>query len=243
MFQQLATNTLNWIILIGLFLLIIEVAFFHGGLVFSVLFSSLLLYFGRKKAHHIVGKVLFGVGAVTLTFTILNMIAFRFFIIAGIVLFFINYSRSKKEPEEVSPQFFSLEKENEDDSLIKIEPLFQQRVFGDQKTNDTAYGWRDINIHGGFGDRLIDLSNTVLPDQAVISIRHFVGNIKIYVPYEVEISILHSSVLGRANILGEHHLKLVNQSISYQTENYLIEQPRVKIITSIFSGDIEVTRI
>jgi lia operon protein LiaF len=243
MFQRLSTNTLNWIILIGLFLLIIEAAFFHGGLVFSVLFSSLLLYIGRKKSHHLVGKVLFGIGAVTLAFTILNMIAFRFFIIAGIVLFFINYSRSKKEPKKVSPQFFSSEAEKENDSLIKIEPLFQQRIFGDQKTSDTAYGWRDVNIHGGFGDRLIDLSNTVLPDQAVISIRHFVGNIKIDVPYEVEVCILHSAVFGRANILGEHHLKLVNQSISYQTENYLNEKPCVKIITSIFSGDIEVTRI
>lgn len=91
---------------------------------------------------------------------------------------------------------------------------------------------------------LLDLSNTVLPnDTAVISIRHVIGNIEIYVPYEVEVSIHHSSVFGKAHILGKHHLKLMNKSIHYQTANYDTAYPRVKIITSLFSGDIEVKRI
>lgn len=116
-------------------------------------------------------------------------------------------------------------------------------MFGDQSTTEHAYYWQDINIHGAFGDRVIDLSNTVLPeDTAVISIRHLIGNIEIHVPYEVGVSIHHSSIFGRAHILGEHR-NLMNQSLSYQTEGYTATYPRVKIITSLLSGDIEVKRI
>jgi len=77
----------------------------------------------------------------------------------------------------------------------------------------------------------------------VISIRHIMGKIEIYVPYEVEVSIHHSSVFGRAHIFSQHHWELMNKSLFYQTENYDTSYPRVKIITSIFSGDIEVKRI
>ncbi|MED3644592.1 LiaF-related protein [Caldifermentibacillus hisashii] len=61
--------------------------------------------------------------------------------------------------------------------MVKIDPLFDHKLFGNQKTEDTAYQWRDINIYGAFGNRIIDLSNTVLPqDTAVISIRHIIRN-------------------------------------------------------------------
>src|SRR5699024_42966 len=114
----------------------------------------------------------------------------------------------------------------------------------EQKTSDTAYQWRDIHIHGAFGARVIDLSNTVLPNEtAVISIRHLMCYIEIYVPYEVEVSIQHSSIFVRTHIFGEHHWNLVNKTLFYQTENYDQATPRVKIVTSILSGDIEVKRI
>jgi lia operon protein LiaF len=171
------------------------------------------------------------------------MLAVRFLILAAIVLFFINYSKSKQEAEKIYPEL-SNHQEIITDPIIKTKPLFDQKIFGDQTTEDTVYEWRDINIHGAFGDRVIDLSNTVLPDEtAVISIRHLVGNIEILVPYEVEISVHHSSVFGRAHVFGEHNWKLINQSLIYQTKNYDTASPRVKIITTVLSGDIEVKRI
>ncbi|WP_102346359.1 cell wall-active antibiotics response protein LiaF [Bacillus sp. Marseille-P3661] len=243
MFHRLSTDKLNWILIIGVILLIVEVAFFNGGLVFTVVFSSFLSYIGWKKYQRIWGKVLFWIGIISLVITILNMIAVRFLFIAAIVLFVIHYSRSKKEPEKIIPQFEKDEDIKPQEPLIKIEPLLEQRLLGDQKTSDTVYKWHDVNIHGGFGDRIIDLSNTVLPEESIISIRHFIGNIKVYVPYEVEVYIIHSSLIGRASLLGEHYIKLMNQSISYQSEEYYSKKPRVKILTSIWSGDIEVKRI
>ncbi|SEA07634.1 lia operon protein LiaF [Thalassobacillus cyri] len=240
MLKWMNTDTWNWIIIIGALLFVLEVAFFNGGLIFSVLFSGFLMYVGWKKYSHLWAKVLFWVGTVSLFFTILNMMAVRFLIVAVLILFLFHYSRSKNEAEYLKP----VGSPNVPEQLFEIEPLFQQQFFGNQQTADTAFQWKDINIHGGFGDRIIDLSNTVLPDEtAVISIRHLFGNIEIYVPYEVEVSISHSAVFGRAVIFDHPHTKLINQKLAYQTEGYGKQRPQVKIMTTVFSGDIEVKRI
>src|SRR5699024_9807227 len=242
MFQRLSTDTLNWILIVGVILFVIEIAFFHGGMIVSALLSAAFVYVGWKKFTQLWGKILFWLGVVGLIFAILNMLAVRFLILVAIVLFLINYSKSKQEAEHIQPEL-TRDVVNVD-PVIQLKPLFDHKIFGDQQTSDTSYQWRDINIHGSFGDRIIDLSNTVLPnDTSVISVRHMVGNIVIYVPYEVEISVHHSSVFGRAHILGEYHWKLMNQSLLYQTENYDTTLPRVKIVTSLLSGDIEVKRI
>ncbi|WP_249871235.1 cell wall-active antibiotics response protein LiaF [Oceanobacillus saliphilus] len=242
MFKRLSTDYFNWILIIGVILFIFEIAFFYGGTIIPALFSALFMYIGWKYFNKLWGKILFWISLVSLVFAILNLMAVRFLIIAAVVLFIIHYSKAKKEAEYDEPILPSGEIREE--TLIEITPLFDQNYFGDQVTEDTAYQWKDVNINGIFGDRIIDLSNTVLPnDTAVISIRHFIGNIEIYVPYEVEVSIHHSSIFGRAHILGKHEGKLMNRSLFYQTEKYDKAYPRVKIITSLLSGDIEVKRI
>lgn len=243
MFRRLSTDTLNWILVIGVVLFIIEFVFFGGGMIISALFCGIFIYVGWKRFYQLWGKIFFWIGVIGLAFAVFNMMAVRFFIIAFIVLFFIDYSRSKKEAERIEPRI-STDTNPVQENIVQTNPLFNHKLFGNQQTDDHAYPWNDINIHGVYGDRQIDLSNTVLPDDtAVISIRHIIGNIEIYVPYEVEVSIHHSSVFGRAHIFGTHHLKLMNQSLLYRTEKYDSHYPRIKIITTVLSGDIEVKRI
>ncbi|WP_096189567.1 cell wall-active antibiotics response protein LiaF [Evansella halocellulosilytica] len=242
MFQHMPTHTFNWIFMIGIFLFVLELLFFDPGLAFSAILMILLTYFGKKYYHNITGKILFWFGIVSLFATFLSLMAVRFLFIAIIVMFFIHYHRSKNNPEWIKPQFDET-KTKPKESVVHIEPLFKNRFFGKQKTSHAPYQWRDINIHGGIGDKVIDLSNTVIREDAVISIRHGFGNIKIYVPYEVEVKIDHSAVFGRAMIFQEKHDSLFNKTLSYQTENYTDGEPRVKIVTSILSGDIEVKRI
>ncbi|RDW20910.1 cell wall-active antibiotics response protein LiaF [Oceanobacillus chungangensis] len=242
MFKRLTTDTFNWILIIGVILFIFEMVFFYGGSIFSALFSGLFIYIGWKYFYKLWGKIIFWLALVSLVLAVLNLLAVRFLIITAIILFVINYSKTKKDVDHLEPILPGGEIRQE--TLMEMKPLFNHKLFDDQKTEDTAYQWRDVNIHGAFGDRLIDLSNTVLPnDTAVISIRHLVGNIEIYVPYEVEVSISHSSIFGRVHILGKHHWKLMNKTILYQTKGYDTAQPRVKIVTSLFSGDLEVKRV
>lgn len=241
MFNKLKTDTLNWIMIVGVILLIFEVIFHFGGAIIPAIFSAIFAYIGWKNFQQLWGKVLFWIFLVFFIFSILNLWAVRFLMVVVIVLWLKDYSESKKtkDLEPILPSnIINAEK------LIKLKPLFENKLFEDAQTEDMAYQWRDVNIHGAIGDRIIDLSNTVLPnDTAIISIRHLVGNIEIYVPYDVEVSIHHSSVFGRAHIFDEKDMNLINKSLLYQTENYDTTYPRVKIITSVFSGDIEVKRI
>ncbi|MCD8508614.1 MAG: cell wall-active antibiotics response protein LiaF [Bacillus sp. (in: Bacteria)] len=244
MFSRIPTSTFNWIFMIGIALLFIELLFFNSGLVFTLLFFSFISFIGRKHYHKTIGKIFFWAGIIILFFTVINMLAVRFLIIAVIVLFFIHYKKAKDEPDRIEPQFSNASTAGKKDGpLAQIEPLFKNRFFGTDKTPERPYQWRDINIHGGFGDKVVDLSNTVLPDDPVISIRQIVGNVKIYVPYDVEVMITHSAAFGRATIFQQQHEQLFNQCITYRTEDYETNTPRVKIVTSIMSGDIEVKRI
>lgn len=96
---------------------------------------------------------------------------------------------------------------------------------------------------GGIGDTVIDLGNTVLPKgESVIVIRSFIGNVKILVPYEMEVSVSHSVLAGTGKIFEHHEPKMMNQTVSFQSEGYDQAQQKVKIITSMIVGDLEVKR-
>lgn len=242
-FRRFSTDTFNWIFTIGIVLLFVEIFFIRSGLIIGLIFLGILVYFGWRTYQNIVGKIIFWLGVISLFFTLIDLIAVRFIVIAAIVLFFVNYHKTKNSPDYIAPEGSEEDINSLKEPLVKVESLFDTKFFGEQKTDETPYQWRDINVHGGIGDRVIDLSNTVLPDEAVISVRHLIGNIKIYVPYEVEVHVHHSSVFGRASVFHKKNEKLLLQSFCFQTENYHHSKPRVKIITSLLSGDIEVKRI
>ena len=133
MFQRLSTDILNWIIIIGVILFIIEISFFNGGLIFSALFSGLLIYIGWKKFTQLWGKILFWLGIISLIFSILNMMAVRFLIVVGIILFIVHYIKSKEEAQQIDP-VFSKTNENVREPIFKVKPLFTHQMFGDKRT-------------------------------------------------------------------------------------------------------------
>lgn len=244
MYNRIPTPTFNRILLIGAILLAIQLIFFNGGLIFSLFFIGLIIYVGKKNYKKTFGKILFWLGITLLIIAVLSMVVIRIFIVVLFLFYFYKFYMAKKNPEHLKPAFFYEDREQTDAQMVSVEPLFLNQLFGDQETSEKAYEWHDINIHGGFGNRIIDLSNTVLPEQeAIISIRHLAGKIVIYVPYEVEVLIHHSSIVGRVFIFNQHHNRLINQALSYRTKDYYERSTKVRILTSIVTGDLEVKRI
>lgn len=247
MFKQLKTDYISWILLIGIILLFIEISFFEGGLLFSLAFTIGLTYFGRKLYSRKRGKIMFWIGLFATTVTVLNMMIFKFFLLAILVYVIVSFYQSKKNPEVIKPLLVEpvdVPGEPVKEQVLKKNPLFRNKWFGRQKTPDYIYEWNDINIQGGIGDTIVDLSNTILPKgEAVISIRSFIGNIQILVPYDIEVSIHHSVAAGRADIFYHQEKLVFNQILSYQTADYQNAGQKVKIITSLITGDIEVKRI
>ncbi|RFU67939.1 cell wall-active antibiotics response protein LiaF [Bacillus sp. V59.32b] len=247
MFKQMKTDYISWILLIGIILLFLEISLFDGGLLFSLALTIGFMYLGRKSYFRKIGKVMFWVGLFGTIITVLNMMIFKFFVVAILLYIVLVFYQSKQNPEVIKPVLTepaSLQDGLEKEPLVKAGHLLQNKWFGRQKTSDHIYEWNDINIQGGIGDTIVDLSNTILPKgEAVISIRHFIGNIQIFIPYDIELSIHHSVVAGRANIFQHQETKVFNQILSYQTAEYQNAAQKVKIITSVITGDIEVKRI
>jgi lia operon protein LiaF len=245
MMNKLKSDYISWIILIGIVLLFLEISFFNKGIIFSLLVASGMIYFGRKMMPRTLGTILFWAGLIFFIANILGMMTFRFFLLAILIHFIIQFSQSKRHPEKIIPVI----KESEisspgEKTVIKRKPVLENVFFGQQKTPERVYEWTDINIQAGFGDTIIDLSYTVLPKgETVIVIRKMIGNVQVLVPYDLEVSVHHSSIAGSATIFDYKEEKIFNQNLHIQTPDYDNQEQKVKIFTSFIVGELEVKRI
>jgi lia operon protein LiaF len=244
MLKKITSEYISWIILIGAVILLVEVAFVNQGIIFSLFISIIMVYLGRKSMPKKMGKLLFGGGILILIINIFHMITFRFLVLAIFIHFVIQYAQSKRTPNIVSPVVSEPTENKPREQVIQRKPLFRNIFFGQQRTPDHVYEWNDINIQSGVGDSIIDLSYTVIPKgETVIYIRKFIGNIQIFVPYDYEVSVQHSVLLGTTTVFDFHEAKMLNQVFHLQTPGYEKADQKVKIITSVLLGDIEVKRI
>ncbi|WP_310260193.1 cell wall-active antibiotics response protein LiaF [Fictibacillus barbaricus] len=234
---------ISWILLIACVLLILEASFNGDGIVFTVLFSAALIYFGRKKMPKRFGKLMFWAGILILLISILNLYAFKFLLVAIILYIVVQFYQSKQNPIIIKPQIENTAAESTDELFIK-KPLLKNIGFGQQQTTEHIYEWSDINIQCGVGDTVIDLSQTILPQgESVIFIRGLIGNISILIPYEIDIAVNHSGIAGNTTIFEHHDPKMFNQNLFYRTKNYADAEKKVKIMTSLIAGSLEVKRV
>ncbi|WP_249292113.1 cell wall-active antibiotics response protein LiaF [Metabacillus flavus] len=242
-FDKLKTETINLFLLIGIALLVLEFTFHDGGYVFFLVITIGCIYFGRKKMPRSKGKFLFWFGMIFFTLTLLNTLAFKFLILAMLGYAIFQYVQSQKKPQMIKPESAIRLDKDPVEGIVMEKPLLSNILFGRQQTPKDIYEWQDINIQTGIGDTVIDLSNTVLPkEEAVIFIRGFIGNVQIYIPYELEVSLKHSVMAGAVNVLDYKESRKMNKTIFLETEAYKDAKEKLKICTSLLVGDIEVRR-
>lgn len=244
MLKNIKQDYSSWLILIGSLVLLLEVLFFNKGLIFSLFFSGLMIYLGKRRAEKGKGKILFWGGIIFLIASIFNMMTVKFFLIAILLHLLIQYGNSKRAPKIITPQYMDSKDNYTKSTMQSSKPLLGNVLFGQQKTPNEVYEWNDVNIQAGVGDTVIDLSYTVFPKgETVIMIRNVIGNIRILVPYETQVSINHSVMVGSVEILGFHDVKNFNQVYQLKTPGYDQAEQRVKILTSMIVGNIEVSTI
>lgn len=244
MFNNMKNDYVSWIALTGLILLLLEVSFFNEGLIFSLLASGAIIYFGRSLMPRRTGKLLFWAGLFFFLSSVFSMMTFRFFLLAVLIYIAIQFAQSKKKPEVILPILQEPVLELAKDTIIEKPPLFKNLPLGHQETPLHVYDWNDVNVQTGIGDTVIDLSLTVLPKgETVIFIRKIVGNIKVFVPYDVEVTVRHSAILGSAEVFEYEEGRVLNQSLFLQTPGYNLAEQKVKIFTSMVVGNLEVKRI
>jgi lia operon protein LiaF len=244
MFKNAKKDYTGWLVVIGVVVLLLEILFFNSGLIFSLFFSGGLIYLSRRKAGKKSGKVFFLAGIVFLLISVFSMMTFKFLLLAILLHFIIQFSNSKKNPNKITLDIKESEQVGHEETLIKTKPLFENIFFGQQKTISGVYEWNDINIQSGIGDTIIDLSYTVLPKgETIIFVRNIIGNIQIQVPYEIEVSVHHSCVVGSTTVLENHQSQVFNQAFHLKTAGYDQAEQKVKIFTSLLVGNLEVSRI
>lgn len=245
MLKNAKSDYTGWLVIIGVVVLLLEILFFNSGLIFSLLFSGGLIYLGRKKAGRKSGKFLFIGGIVFLVISVFSMMTFRFLLLAILLHLIIEYYQTRKNPNKISLNIKEAANQvQQEETIIKSKPLFENILFGQQKTPVGVYEWNDINIQSGIGDTIIDLSYTVLPKgETVIFIRNIFGNIQIQVPYEIEVSVHHSCIVGSTTVFENHQSQVFNQAFQLKTAGYDQAEQKVKIFTSMLVGNLEVSRI
>ncbi|MDZ5713419.1 cell wall-active antibiotics response protein LiaF [Jeotgalibacillus haloalkalitolerans] len=234
----------NWLTA-GLIIVLIEIVVFNSGMIFSLVLSGGLLYFGRQSWQHMYGKILAGVGALMLLTAILSMVTLRILFVVLIIYLVLKYMETKKNPLVFEPVMRPEQDETGKEQLfVTKKPFFLNKWVGSHETPEHSYEWENIHLQNGIGDVRIDLSNTVLPDKEVfISLRNIAGKITILVPYELDISVQHSALAGEASILNSYTARLWNENVVYQSAGYDQAQQKCTILSSVWVGDIEVRRV
>ncbi|MFC7371878.1 cell wall-active antibiotics response protein LiaF [Fictibacillus iocasae] len=241
--QKKKSDVISWILLIGVVLLLLEASFNGEGIVFVCALSAALIFLGRKKWHRTFGKITFWAGVIILGVTIFNLMAFKFLLIVALLFIIVQFYQSKQHPAVIEPVLLG-PVEGAEEELYERKSLLQNVWFGKQSTPDDVYEWNDINVQCGVGDTVVDLSQTILPDgEAIIFIRNLIGNVKIMLPYEIDVSVQHSVLVGSTVIFEKSEPNIFNQTLYYRTKEYEQAERKVRILTSIGAGTLEVKRV
>ena len=240
---KMKSEAISRILVFTVLLLLIEITFFNGGLLISIGAAALCIYFGVKRLHKKSGVPFLLLGLLIGISTILNMFTFKLILLIMLGLFINKFWQTKKRPATFEPE--SAEQRNGNPEQIQRKSLFFKNSFsGNDQSTRQVYEWEDINIQSGFGDIVIDLSNTVLPSgENFISVRNIAGTIRVLVPYEMEVMVLHSVIYGSVSILDNQDQRAFNETVQYHTALYDESSHKIKILTATVAGKLEVKRI
>lgn len=109
----------------------------------------------------------------------------------------------------------------------------------------TAPRWEltDMNIWHGIGEVKIDLSRAIVHEtETVLIINGWIGDIDIYVPYDLEVAISANINIGDIDVFGNKEGGF-NRNMSIETNNYRDAAKRVRIIISLNVGDVDITYV
>jgi lia operon protein LiaF len=212
----------------------------------ALIFAFIMIMFGRnyrKKSRYVRGNVLLFVGGLIFVFFLFSSAAFVLVLFA--CLAFVGYQLIQGQQKSKMVQVEIKEKGyiNEEKQIYRTEPYLKNIMVGNVRIMDHIYELEDINVQYGIGDVEIDLTTAMIPEgETVIVIRGVIGNIRLYVPYDIELSLNHSVVIGKV-VLPNHEETGFNRNVIFKTEHYKEAPRRIKIISSLIVGDTEVRKV
>ncbi|HET7627529.1 MAG TPA: cell wall-active antibiotics response protein LiaF [Bacillales bacterium] len=122
-------------------------------------------------------------------------------------------------------------------------PRFRNSLIGDTHLLSDRFELEDFNAANGIGDVKIDLSKAIIPEgESTIAISGLIGDVDIYIPSDLEVSVAGSIIFGDLEVLG-HRQGGFNRQMNVTTKRYEQAARKVKISVSVLIGDVDVRRI
>ncbi|HEX7063733.1 MAG TPA: cell wall-active antibiotics response protein LiaF [Bacillales bacterium] len=133
------------------------------------------------------------------------------------------------------------EKQQENGPTVTFkQPEFRSSLIGDFRLMNSRFELDDLNLSNFIGDVKIDLSKAIIPEGvSTLAISGFIGDVDIYVPYDLDVSVSTSVTVGNLDVLG-HKQGGFNRQIFLATKDYPQSSRKVKISISVFIGDVDV---
>ncbi|MFB4163752.1 cell wall-active antibiotics response protein LiaF [Alteribacillus sp. JSM 102045] len=121
-----------------------------------------------------------------------------------------------------------------------ITPSYKNMFIGDYKLMKKRFALQDMNVKYGIADISIDFSKAIIDEgETVIVLHGGIGDVDLYVPYDLGISVQASATIGDMNILN-HREEGFNKQLSFSTDHYKEADRKIKVIISVIIGDIDV---
>lgn len=244
--------------IIGVILLVIGIIIIFSIIGIGAMFLGpfILLFFGIvliKKRIHLIGYALVAFGILAL-FNLIFSIHLGEILLAVIFLYIgvrllkkkdSPYSQNKKQRGDYTRTIDSDDKDwakagHGQTTKQKSGPTLRKSFIGDLHLMHDSFELEDMNIWHGIGDVKIDLSKAMIPEgETELVISGWVGDIDIYIPYDIDVSVEATVTFGELEILNRRQGGIRRQ-LSVATKEYPESKRRVKIILSLFLGDIDV---
>ncbi|SDC01276.1 lia operon protein LiaF [Terribacillus halophilus] len=234
-------DTIRWLLIAAAVVFLAELVLSGTGVLIGIGMGILFIYIGKRQLSGRKGTILFCLGIFIVGMSLLQSLAFYLVLTAGIIYYFSKIHDTTDKPQAYQPSF---DQTTSGEQVFEQKSLFKNSWFGAQSAGSTVYEWQDTNIQSFIGDTVIDLNYTVLPkEEAVLMVRKVLGNVRIIVPYDIEVDVHHSVVYGSIAIFEHREQNSWNKVIHMRTKGYQQSTQRIKIVTSIVAGKLEVVRV
>lgn len=112
--------------------------------------------------------------------------------------------------------------------------------IGDFILRHQRFELNDLYLNHGIGDVKIDLSKALIEQgETTLKICAWIGDVQIYVPYDLDVSVNGQVMLGDMDILGYQQSGL-SRNIKQESVHYQTASKRVNINISLGIGDVDV---
>ncbi|TDQ40479.1 cell wall-active antibiotics response protein LiaF [Aureibacillus halotolerans] len=116
-------------------------------------------------------------------------------------------------------------------------------LIGDFKMVDQRFELKHSKISNGIGDMTIDLSKAIiLQEETTLQLSGMIGDITIYVPYDLDVFVEASVTVGDLEVLGYKQGGL-NRKVKVKSNRYDHSIKKVKLDISLQVGDVSVRYI